>query len=104
MNCPFCHVEHRVLVPTVHLNGTPGESLRDELQEALDAVRNASGRLVAASPNGRDYYPQEAGATVRVQEQHGARLRHLDNVRLELEEMLEHVVAVLDYQAAGRTR
>lgn len=49
-------------VPTIHLNGTSQNNLLDAVVEARAAVQAAVEALTAASPNGRDYYPQGAGA------------------------------------------
>lgn len=104
MRCPFCNAEHNVAVPTVHLNGTPAKYLYDNLEVALDAVRNAAEKLAAAAPNGRDYYVQDAGAIGRARHQYEARQRALETVQRELEEMLEHVVAVRDFEERRRAR
>lgn len=47
-----------MLIPTVHLNGTSGQDLLEQQQAVLDALRAVREAMVAAMPNGRDYYPQ----------------------------------------------
>lgn len=52
----------KLLPPTLHLNGTSFDELESqwlEVGRAANALREA---LRAASPNARDYYPQEPGA------------------------------------------
>ena len=100
--CQFCRVEHRATVPTVHLNGTPAEHLRDDLQAAIEALRTGAQAMAAAAPNGRDYYVQDAGAIQRVMNQHARRCTDLDRILTELTEMRDHVQAVLDFKAEMR--
>jgi hypothetical protein len=102
MNCPFCKVEHLVTVPTVHLNGTSAEDLYAQLDAAIAAMLTAMERLVAASPNGRDYYVQEAGAIERALDQHRLRFEQLRAIQRELIEMRDHVMAVMDFKEESR--
>jgi len=51
-----------MLIPTVHLNGTSGRDLLEQQQAVLDALRAVREAMVAAMPNGRDYYPQGENA------------------------------------------
>jgi hypothetical protein len=46
--------------PTLHLNGTGKNDLRDEYAAAYDAIDKAIEALAAATLNGRDYYPQRS--------------------------------------------
>lgn len=100
--CPFCRVIHKTLVPTVHNNGTAPCELRDLLHTALDALRAAELALVAAAPNGRDYYLQDASAVVAATNAHERRCADLDRMRRDLEEQFDHVQAVLDFQTEQR--
>ena len=102
--CPFCNATHRVIVPTVHLNGTSAEELRDQLQAAIEALRTAQRMLVQAAPNGRDYYPQGNSATETAMWRHACRYTDLNRMLSELEEQRDHVQAVLDYKAQHRIR
>ena len=45
-------------IPTIHLNGTSGDDLRREYHNAYKAIGDAIDALVAATHNGRDFYPQ----------------------------------------------
>jgi hypothetical protein len=97
MNCEFCHTEHTVAVPLVHLNGTGGDDLLAQLDVAAEAVLNARKVVVQGSPNGRDYYLHE-GAIEKVMAEHGARLQKLNEVLAELSDMRDHVQAQLDFR------
>jgi hypothetical protein len=100
--CPFCRIEHKAVVPTVHLNGTSTQALLADLTAALEALRAARQRVRMAAPNARDYYPQGAAATALAMEQHDRHLAGLKAVSDEIEEMLDHVQAVADFQTAQR--
>jgi hypothetical protein len=86
---------HYVMRPTVHMNGTSAGELYRQYEEVVNALRVAEAKLHEASPNGRDYYPQLAGAMVRATDQHVARLRKLMEVRKEMEVLLAHVADAL---------
>ena len=99
--CQFCRYTHKVTVPTIHMNGTAAKDLREGLQRAVDAFYEAQHRLVVAAPNGRDYYVAP-GAMETVMEQHERRCLDVNRVLHELEEMLEHVVAVMYFNEQRR--
>jgi hypothetical protein len=101
--CPFCRVTHRVTVPTVHTNGTSAHNLRDDLQAAVEALREGQRRMVMAAPNGRDYYPQGNDAMNVVMAEHERRCIDLNRILTELEEQRDHVQAVLDDMAQRRS-
>jgi hypothetical protein len=48
--------------PTLHLNGTGKNDLRDGYANAYDAIDKAIEALANAELNGRDFYPQGPGA------------------------------------------
>jgi hypothetical protein len=107
--CEFCHVEHTVAVPCIHLNGSPAENLRDDLAAAVEAVHDAQNRVMAAAPNGRDYYVypgRDQGhlndPIQTVMHQHRLRLEKLVQVANELEQMRDHVQAVIDFREQQR--
>jgi hypothetical protein len=102
--CQFCNVEHATTVPTVHLNGTSAEELRDQLDAAVEGLRAARQAVVQAAPNGRDYYVQDAIARGRAMGAHERRCGELTRMLAELEEMRDHVQAVIDFKAAQRAR
>jgi hypothetical protein len=82
-----------MLKPTLHLNGTSYERLRNPLLDALYALSEATVKLQQTAPHGRDYYVQPLidGREViyAVQEEHRERLRKLDAVADELREIIE---------------
>lgn len=71
------------IVPTVHLNGTGGTSLRDEYAAAYEAIDQAIRALGDATCNARDYYPQSTDAYYQARD--------------ERREALGHLLAVKDY-------
>ena len=74
-----------MMVPTIHLNGTGKAGLLEGYLNVLAALRDAEAALCKAGPNGRDYYPQGAGAIYRAQDEHRARLVKLDEIKTEIE-------------------
>jgi hypothetical protein len=80
-----------MMIPTIHLNGTSEDALLEEVTSACQAIREAERALQNAAPNGRDYYPQGAGAIHSALEEHEARLKKLRDVRRELEELAEAI-------------
>jgi hypothetical protein len=93
---------HSATVPTVHLNGTSAHELLAGLETAVEALREGQRRMVMAGPNGRDYYPQGNQAMTRVMDEHERRCMDLNRMLTELEEMRDHVQAVLDFQRQQR--
>lgn len=100
MTCELCNVEHKIAVPFIHLNGTSPEELLLGLNNALDATREAVVMLYQAAPNGRDHYPSNTGTIA--QAEHTVRAKKLCDVREELEEMRNHVQAVIDFKNARK--
>ena len=95
--CQFCNVEHTVAVPCVHSNGTAAEELRDQLEAAVDALRDAIRAMCAASPNGRDYYV--SNTVQRAIKEHCLRQEKLLEVAAELVQMRDHVMEVIGFKA-----
>lgn len=91
-----------MMTPTVHLNGTDGNVLRDQYKEAADAVRAAIDAVCDAGPNARDYYVQGPDAYRAAQREHDARVEHLKRVRLELVALTEGIQDQVDAQEASR--
>lgn len=80
-----------VVTPIVHRNGTsPGELLqqRSELRIALAAVL---GKLEAAAPDGRDYYP-EPGKINDAIRQHAARVATINAMMRDIEVEMESIM------------
>lgn len=76
-----------LVIPTVHMNGTRGVDLIDQISEARYALDLAMRALIKACPNGRDYYPQGNEAIYAAMEQHEVRYKALESVYSELGEM-----------------
>ena len=77
-----------MMIPTIHMNGTSKEALVEALSEAYRAVNEAGRKLAEAYPNGRDYYPQGAGAINTAMKEHESRMERLRSVAKELEEIV----------------
>jgi hypothetical protein len=75
-------------LPTVHINGTGAETLRAEYEALFEALAVAEARLLAATPNGRDFYPQGRDAYY--------------SARFERSEMLAKLREIMDYANAWR--
>jgi hypothetical protein len=80
-----------MIVPTVHMNGTKGDDLVEQLMDAREALRLAVKALQNAAPNGRDYYPQGPGAINEAIEQHSRWRQSLDDVYRELGSLAEAI-------------
>lgn len=74
-----------MMVPTLHLNGTSRTELLNEQLNVLQALRLARAAMIAASPNGRDYYPQGKGAFEKAQDEHTDRVRAIEDVLAKVE-------------------
>jgi len=80
-----------MIKPTVHFNGTSRERLSAAYVAADEAIRSAMEALREAEPNGRDYYTQGAAAVHTAIREHNARMEKLRSVRVDLQELIEHV-------------
>jgi hypothetical protein len=78
-------------IPTIHLNGTFGSSLKREYLGAYEAIDNAIEALAGATLNARDFYPQGAGAYSQARAERDAAFEKLLQARLYVEEMLEGI-------------
>ena len=75
--------------PVLHMNGTSADGLIDPLSNAYDALNTAYEALKQTAPNGRDYYVhRDPNALKTATEQHMARLRRVDEIKAELEEII----------------
>jgi len=84
-------------VPTIHLNGSGGRRLADDLNSARLGVLNAIELLHQTSPHGRDYYPQDVGvspigaAFKQAEKEHNSRVERLKDVLHELSYIEEQI-------------
>lgn len=67
-------------LPTIHLNGTGADTLRQEYRAVRKAVDAAADRLTSATCNGRDFYPQEPGAWQQARDERAEMFRLLQRV------------------------
>jgi hypothetical protein len=73
-------------LPTVHLNGTGRQMLKDGYRAAGEAVHEAIFKLSRVEFNARDYYVQDADAYSRAREKRDEMFAKLR----EVEEYLQH--------------
>jgi hypothetical protein len=78
-------------IPTIHLNGTAGETLRDQWTTAWRALDNAIAALCDAGPNARDYYVQGPDAALEAQREHEARVKALRSMRDDVSGVVEGI-------------
>lgn len=77
--------------PTIHLNGTSRDELICGYIAAMEAIQAAIDKLCSTAPNSRDYYTQGDGAFRKAAIEHASRVRRLEAVRLELQEIAEAI-------------
>jgi hypothetical protein len=82
----------KLMVPTVHLNGTSKMSLLEGYETAYNAVKLAIDALVDTAPHGRDYYVEADDAYSKARDQYLDRLRKLEEVQRDLEELYRAVL------------
>jgi hypothetical protein len=75
-------------IPTIHLNGTSGATLRDEYLAAYDALEHAREMLVKATCNARDFYPQGADAYYKARDERTTALSDIDRALSYVETVL----------------
>lgn len=93
-------------IPTIHLNGTSGETLRSEYFAAATAVGKAIDALSMVTVHGRDYYVQNtatsADASCEAMNEHRERINTLKKVRAELHAILDDIDDQLRARNASR--
>lgn len=89
-------------IPTVHMNGTGGDDLLDQVTEAAQAIGTAVTKLRAAWPNGRDYYIQGESATKEAMHEWWLRVEKLHEVRSDLETIAEGIAQQLERSADAK--
>ena len=75
------------MIQTPHLNPngtTPKELLKKQMDVMIEKLRQAG-------PNGRDYQTAPPGALCKAQAEHAARLKHLEIVMRELDQIAQHI-------------
>lgn len=74
-----------MMMPTIHLNGTPWSRLYEELMNCSHALQDAALALMKTEPNGRDYYPQGPDAINAAIREHVDRMKRIDSVKNEID-------------------
>ena len=79
-----------MMLPTIHLNGTSREGLREQTRRAHEAATALRQALMEMMPHGRDYYPQGEDAIHVAVIEHGERIAKLGSIMHDLEALAEH--------------
>ena len=77
-------------LPTIHLNGTGANSLRDEYHKVRLAAKATADALADATCNARDFYPQEPEALQQAQAERREMFRLLELVQNYAEQWESH--------------
>jgi len=89
-------------IPTVHLNGTSGETLAEQQYAVGKALVKLAEALKEAAPNARDYYTQEPNAFEHARNEHHARIAMLDRIRIDTMEIVIGIQDQIDAHAARK--
>ena len=82
--------------PTIHLNGTSGEDLLEQVQTAYKAFDEARRALSKAAPNDRDYYMQEGSSCTEAQAEHRERAEKIRSVKNDLRAIAHAIYEQVD--------
>ncbi len=80
-----------MIKPTIHLNGTGKNRLRETYLNAYKAVRNAQEALEAVEFNARDYYIQGPNAWPQAEREMTERITAVVKIREDLVNILEAI-------------
>jgi hypothetical protein len=80
-------------LPTIHLNGTGRDTLREEYHHAYKSVCAASDAFCDSTFNARDFYPQGPAAFSQARAERDAVLDHFGAIKQYLEAHLLHLTA-----------
>lgn len=72
--------KEKVIIPTIHLNGSSKNYLKELNYAAYRAVNDALNECIKAAPHARDYYVQSEGSYEQARLQHRAQLEKLTSV------------------------
>lgn len=79
----------KIMTPTIHMNGSNAESLKNEYRAAWDAAGELLGALRNIDLNSRDYYVKpEPNAFDQARDQACARYTAVSKIRGELETII----------------
>ena len=91
-----------MMFPAVHLNGTSGADLQDQVTDAMLALSDAIKALRAAGPHGRDYYVQQQANFAEAQQQHWDRIAKLEAVQADLVAISQSIYTQILESERGR--
>ncbi len=74
----------KLVIPTVHRNGTSKAELLEQHSAAREKINDAIHTLRQAAPHERDYYVQEPNTYKEAAQQHRDRIQRLQSVYDEL--------------------
>jgi hypothetical protein len=86
-----------VIHPTIHLNGTAKCDLIDQWSEVVNACIALQRALSAATPNGRDYYPQGAARFAEALVEHAGRKNAIDALIREMRQLQDRAITLKPY-------
>lgn len=79
-----------MIIPTVHMNGDRAQTLIESHEEFHYALTQSLAKLPEV--NGRNYYPQGAGAFDEAVEQRQRWITAIDKVQAELMEIMQGII------------
>lgn len=85
-----------MIYPTIHMNGTSANMLKEGYLEAHRAIKDAADKVCAVEFNARDYYVAGPDAWTQAREEHNGRINRLHAVADELMQILEHIQTNID--------
>lgn len=85
----------KLTLPTIHLNGTNGNDLKEGYLRACQSIGMAIDFVYKTCPHGRDYYPQDTDPSkpsklTSAIEEHNSRIKRLREIKEELWILTEH--------------
>lgn len=93
------------MIPTLHLNGSSPDKLKEDLCEVTGALRAALDAMIANGPNARDYYVNmQTDAWTVAKKEHEARCEAVRGVLREYGQILEGLQEQINARAARRSR
>lgn len=81
-----------MILPTIHANGTPRQTLKDGYLAAYSGVLKAMAALAQVELNARDYYPQGDEAFRKAVAQAVQARNHLDACKTYLGTIINHLM------------
>lgn len=81
-------MNNKLMVPTVHMNGTSARELFNQAYKAWTALQMAINTHQEMAPHGRDYYPQGEAAIADATRQYRERAIKMQEVLREIEQII----------------